>query len=127
MHKLGCPSTFIPVVHPREIGMPGATLLDWDLCLMDATPGRLAGIHLEFIESPRLDNLASTFAAFEALVETSIRQRRGEQDCGETEILMAVAFDHEEVGSESLAGANSSLLEVSGCDSAMAVWAAPLA
>ncbi|CDJ63563.1 aspartyl aminopeptidase, putative [Eimeria necatrix] len=95
----------------QEIGMPGATLLDWDLCLMDATPGRLSGIHSEFIESPRLDNLASTFAAFKALVEAGQRQRRGEQDCGETDILMAVAFDHEEVGSESLAGANSSLLE----------------
>lgn len=127
MRKLGCPSMFIPVACPREIGMPGATLLDWDLCLMDATPGRLSGIHSEFIESPRLDNLASTFAAFKALVEAGQRQRRGEQDCGETDILMAVAFDHEEVGSESLAGANSSLLEVSGCDSAMAMWAALLA
>lgn len=96
----------------RTIGLPGAKLLDWDFCLMDSTPSRLSGIHSEFIESPRLDNLASTFAAFEALVEASRCQSEGAQGCGETDILVAVAFDHEEVGSESLSGANSNILEV---------------
>lgn len=75
---------------------------------MDSTPSRLSGIHSEFIESPRLDNLASTFAAFEALIETSRRHCESIKD----DIIMAVAFDHEEVGSESLAGANSNILEV---------------
>lgn len=93
------------------IELPSAKLLDWDLCLMDSTPSRLSGIHSEFIESPRLDNLASTFAAFEALVEASRRQDEPTQECGEKDILVAVAFDHEEVGSESLAGANSNILE----------------
>ncbi|CDJ34879.1 uncharacterized protein EMH_0093500 [Eimeria mitis] len=90
----------------QTIEVPGAKLLDWDFCLMDATPSRLSGIHSEFIESPRLDNLASTFAAFEALVEA--KQSK-------SDILMAVAFDHEEVGSESLSGANSNILEVACC------------
>lgn len=91
----------------EAIGVPKAKLLDWDFCLMDSTPSRLSGIHSEFIESPRLDNLASTFAAFEALIETSRRHCESIKD----DIIMAVAFDHEEVGSESLAGANSNILE----------------
>ncbi|CDJ46803.1 aspartyl aminopeptidase, putative [Eimeria brunetti] len=78
---------------------------------MDSTPSRLSGIHSEFIESPRLDNLASTFAAFEALIEANRCQNKRSGGCGETDIWMAVAFDHEEVGSESLSGANSNILE----------------
>ncbi|CDJ59872.1 aspartyl aminopeptidase, putative [Eimeria maxima] len=78
----------------EAIGVPKAKLLDWDFCLMDSTPSRLSGIHSEFIESPRLDNLASTFAAFEALIETSRRHCESIKD----DIIMAVAFDHEEVG-----------------------------
>ncbi|KAL8442339.1 hypothetical protein Emag_006493 [Eimeria magna] len=94
------------------LGMPDATLLDWDFCLMDSAPSRLCGVHEEFIESPRLDNQASTFAAFEALVATSTLQGKSGMPAGDEDILMAVAFDHEEIGSESLAGAKSSLLEV---------------
>ncbi|KAL8428895.1 hypothetical protein ACSSS7_006903 [Eimeria intestinalis] len=94
------------------LGMPDATLLDWDFCLMDSSSSRLCGVHEEFVESPRLDNLASTFAAFEALVATSTLQGKSGMPAGDKDILMAVAFDHEEIGSESLAGAKSSLLEV---------------
>lgn len=94
-----------------NLGMSNAILLDWDLCLMDSTSSRLCGIHEEFIESPRLDNMGSTFAAFEALLRVSELQDSGETPAGESDILMAIAFDHEEVGSQSLAGANSSLLQ----------------
>lgn len=92
--------------------MQDAALVDWDFCLMDSTPSRFSGIHEEFIESPRLDNLGSTFSAFEALVAASSLQANSETPAGESDILMAVAFDHEEVGSQSVSGANSSLLEV---------------
>ncbi|OEH80199.1 putative aspartyl aminopeptidase [Cyclospora cayetanensis] len=95
----------------KTLGMPDAALLDWDFCLMDATPSRISGIYEEFIESPRLDNLASTFAAFEALVDASSGKECDQQCAGREDILMAVAFDHEEIGSQSLSGANSSLLE----------------
>ncbi|KAL8431789.1 hypothetical protein Efla_005011 [Eimeria flavescens] len=93
------------------LGMPDAVLLDWDFCLLDSTPSRLCGVHEEFIESPRLDNLASTFAAFEALMAASTQEGNSGSLAGDNDILMAVAFDHEEIGSQSFTGANSSLLE----------------
>ncbi|CBZ50211.1 hypothetical protein NCLIV_006860 [Neospora caninum Liverpool] len=88
----------------KELEVEIQDIVEWDLCLMDATPGRFCGVHEEFVESPRLDNLGSTWAAFSALLE-----------CGSPhpeEISMAVGFDHEEIGSESYTGAGSSVLMV---------------
>lgn len=95
----------------QALGLHDGTLVDWDFCLMDSTNGRFCGIHEEFVESPRLDNLASTFTAFEALVKISETQAEDQRTDGDSDILIAVAFDHEEVGSQSCSGAHSSLLE----------------
>ena len=64
-------------------------------------PGRI-GARAEFLASPRLDNLSSTFAGLAALLST-------EPAAGT--ISMLAAFDHEELGSNSRSGASGPLLE----------------
>lgn len=85
----------------EETGVSG-TILSWDLFLFDAEKSSFGGIHDEFIYAPRLDNLASVHASFEALKQSTIT---------DNEIQMAVYFQHEEIGSESQNGANSNFLE----------------
>ena len=83
-----------------EAGCDPSDITDVDICLMDAQPPSFAGLKEEFISSPRLDNLVSTWACTSALAETDIADS--------TDILIAASFDHEEVGSLSATGADSS-------------------
>ncbi|SEL49666.1 aspartyl aminopeptidase [Aquimarina amphilecti] len=85
----------------EETGISG-TILSWDLFLFDAEKSSFGGISNEFIYAPRLDNLASVHASFEALKQSVIT---------DNEVQMAVYFQHEEIGSESQNGANSNFLE----------------
>ncbi len=85
----------------EETGIKG-NILSWDLFLFDATESSFGGIDEEFVYAPRLDNLASVHASFEALKAS---------DFSEGTIQMAVYFQHEEIGSESQNGANSNFLE----------------
>jgi aspartyl aminopeptidase len=75
-------------------------LLAWELCLYDLQPSTRSGLRGEFLHAPRLDNLASSHAGLSALL--SGRGRRS--TCG------VVLYDHEEVGSRSAQGADSSFL-----------------
>lgn len=76
-------------------------LMAWDLCAFDVQPGSFWGVKDEFIASRQLDNLASCHAALTALGALN----------GEPAATCVVAlFDHEEVGSESAAGAGGSFI-----------------
>ena len=85
----------------QETGITG-TILSWDLFLFDTEKSSFGGINNEFIYAPRLDNLASVHASFEALLQTVN---------SDNEVQMTVYFQHEEIGSESQNGANSNFLE----------------
>src|SRR5690606_6419917 len=63
--------------------------------------GARIGANQEFLASPRLDNLSSTFAGLVALLET-------EPAAGTISVF--AAFDHEELGSESRSGASGPFL-----------------
>ncbi|XP_055388666.1 aspartyl aminopeptidase-like [Condylostylus longicornis] len=76
-----------------EVGCTPDQIIDLDVCLMDATDSRLAGIYEEFVESPRIDNLASTWAAM-----TSISEITPNQIAASSDVMVAIAWDHEEVG-----------------------------
>ena len=78
-------------------------ILSWDLFLYDAEKCSFGGVNNEFIYAPRLDNLASVHASYEALVESKL---------SENDIQIAAYFQHEEIGSTSQNGANSNFLEV---------------
>ncbi len=77
-----------------------ADLLSWELAAYDVQPGSLWGADEEFIASRQLDNLASCHAALTALMATQ----------GPAATCVAALFDHEEVGSESAAGAGGSFV-----------------
>jgi aspartyl aminopeptidase len=77
-----------------------ADLLSWELVAYDVQPGCLWGANEEFIASRQLDNLASCHAALSALAAVDAPPAT----------CVAALFDHEEVGSESAAGAGGSFV-----------------
>lgn len=86
----------------KELGCGPGDIADLDLCLMDAQPASIAGLYGEFISSPRIDNLLSTWAAVKGLCDWADSEER--VACAE-DVCVAVSFDHEEVGSQSAVGA----------------------
>lgn len=73
-----------------------------ELQLFDLTAPALGGAAGEFVFSARLDNLAMSHAATTAIARASASRA--------TAIGVVALFDHEEVGSASVAGAGSSVL-----------------
>lgn len=84
----------------RELKLKPNEILDYDLFLYNPEKGAIIGLEREFISAPRLDNLASTYAAIEALTSSEVGMSTN----------VVVAFDNEEVGSSSKQGAASPLL-----------------
>ncbi|MCB9568151.1 MAG: M18 family aminopeptidase [Myxococcales bacterium] len=78
-----------------------ARILTWDLSLMDTARPALGGRQGELVCSPRLDNQAMCHAALSAL----LRAAPG------AATQMICLYDHEEVGSGSATGADSSMVE----------------
>lgn len=79
-------------------------ILAWDLMVHDLTPSTLLGVDEELLSAPRLDNLCSSWAGTEALA--AISEGVAEPD----QVPVLVLFDHEEIGSTSDRGADSTLL-----------------
>jgi aspartyl aminopeptidase len=71
--------------------------------LHDLAPGAIVGRDDELIGSARLDNLASCWAAIEALTDVA-------GSAGDGPVPVVCLFDHEEVGSTSDRGADSTML-----------------
>lgn len=67
----------------------------WDLALFDAQPAAMIGVGRSLVASGRLDNQVSCWAAVRALAGAEPGRH----------LAVAALFDHEEVGSESTAGA----------------------
>lgn len=82
------------------LGVEPGDLLTWELNAYDTQKGSLWGADREFIADSQLDNLASCHAALNALLATD----RPVATC------LCAFFDHEEVGSESAAGAGGSFI-----------------
>lgn len=79
--------------------VPLKKLLSFDLFLTSLEKASFIGSKKELIASARLDNLASVFATLSALLETPFQKNR---------IDLALFWDHEEIGSVSQTGADSS-------------------
>eukprot|EP01041_Mallomonas_annulata_P006733 gene6733-13631_t len=90
----------------KSIGINVEDILDMDLQLIDLQTPALGGAANEFILSGRLDNLCSAYQAMRALIDSS---STSELLASQSNITMAMLFDHEEVGSSSCQGAASSL------------------
>ena len=82
------------------LGVAPENLMTWELAACDTQKGSFWGADGEFIANSQLDNLASCHAALSALLAVD--------NPGQT--CLVALFDHEEVGSESAAGAGGSLV-----------------
>ncbi|CAE6522513.1 unnamed protein product [Rhizoctonia solani] len=91
----------------EDISVSPEEIHDFELCLYDVQPSQAGGINNEFIFSPRLDNLMSSFCAVEAMVD-SVSADRALPLEGNVNVI--ALFNHEEIGSVSTSGAESSLL-----------------
>ncbi len=86
-----------------ELGVVTSDVLGWDLACFDHQPSGVFGRDDAMLAAPRLDNLCSTFGALEALLAL----RWTSEPVGPAAIVL---FDHEEVGSTSSTGADSTWL-----------------
>lgn len=90
-----------------ELSIASEEIHDFELSLYDTQPATLGGINNEFIFSPRMDNLVSSFCAVEALADsvsaTGFPTMEGNVNC-------IALFNHEEIGSVSNSGAESNLI-----------------
>ena len=82
-------------------GVKEEDILGQDLFLYVREPGRFVGAEGEFVLSPKLDDLQSVYASMEAFCNV----------CPTEYINVLAVFDNEEVGSGSVQGADSTLLE----------------
>ncbi|TFK55786.1 aspartyl aminopeptidase [Heliocybe sulcata] len=91
----------------NELSIAPEDIHDFELHLYDTQPSVLGGVNNEFIFSPRMDNLVSSFSAVEAISQTastaSFPTLEGNVNC-------IALFNHEEIGSVSTTGAESSLI-----------------
>ena len=83
-----------------ELGVKVSEILDFDLYLYDTTPACLVGLHGEFINSGRLDDLSMVHAGVSALLNCNVNDA--------TQVL--AIFDNEETGSGTKQGAHSPVL-----------------
>ena len=86
---------FLQAMLAAQLDVASGDILSWELCASDTQPGAFWGAAQEFIAASQLDNLASCHAGLAALL--SVQEPNATNVCA--------FFDHEEVGSESAAGA----------------------
>lgn len=87
----------------EELKCSPGDITTFDLSVCDNAVGTLGGARNEFIFSARLDNLMMSFCSLSGLVESLPSLE------GETGVRMVFLFDHEEIGSQSAYGADSTL------------------
>ena len=82
----------------KELNCDPREILSWDLACFDVQPAAVLGRKDELLASARLDNLCSSFGAVEALIAAKWAGH------GPSAIVL---YDHEEIGSTSATGADS--------------------
>ncbi|EFR03629.1 aspartyl aminopeptidase [Nannizzia gypsea CBS 118893] len=90
-----------------ELSAKPEDIIDFEMLLYDTHKSCLGGMMDQFIFSPRLDNLNSSFCATVALVESLAKPSALEN---ESAIRLVALFDHEEIGSRTAQGADSNIL-----------------
>lgn len=78
------------------------SVVDMELQLIDTQPSTIGGASRELIFSGRLDNLCSAYQCLRAVIDAAV-----DSIDSQSNISMAMLFDHEEVGSSSCNGAGS--------------------
>jgi len=91
----------------KNLGCEVDKIRDFELCLTDTQPAVIGGALEEFIFSPRLDNLCSSYCAIQGLIGSLSNNGLD----NETGVRLIALFDNEECGSQSAPGADSLLIE----------------
>ncbi|KAI9842445.1 MAG: hypothetical protein M1837_007114 [Sclerophora amabilis] len=91
----------------EEAGVDPADIIDFELVLYDTQRSCLGGINDEFVFSARLDNLTMSFCSLVGLIDSVSGSGALDED---SSIRLISLFDHEEIGSLTAQGADSSLL-----------------
>lgn len=89
----------------EQVDCPSEDVLDFELLFYDTQPASLSGFNSEFVRSARLDNLCMTYCAVEGLI-ASLSEPSPEDNT----VRLIACFDHEEIGSTSAQGADSTIL-----------------
>lgn len=92
----------------EEFGVAPEDITDFDLCFADTAEISRFGLNSEFISSARLDNLFSVFCSLQAMLSFIGKHEKTENLA---DIPILAMFDHEEIGSETFVGANSSFMK----------------
>ena len=92
---------FLELLSAR-LGCEPDAILSWDLNLYDTQKGAFWGPDEQFLADSQLDNLASCHAALVALLDDGV--------LGADSTAVCAFFDHEEIGSQSMKGADGRLL-----------------
>ena len=90
-----------------DAGAKPEDIVDFELVLFDTQKACLGGLMNEFLFGARFDNLGMTYCSVMGLIE-SLKDASTLED--ESTIRMMATFDHEEIGSTSAQGADSSML-----------------
>lgn len=85
-------------------GLQASDVAGHDVYAFDVQRGALFGANNEFLASGRMDNLTSVHASLIALLSVTDAGYEG------NDVLVLAAFDHEEVGSETISGASGPIL-----------------
>lgn len=80
----------------KDLKISRDSIVNFELNLTDTQESKLTGFHEEFVSSGRLDNLASSIAALDAILE---HNKKPASQRNHAEIDMIMLFDHEEIGS----------------------------
>lgn len=109
---VGDPEASILQVIAEAAGVARDDIAAFNLITADAARGAVFGTGEPFVACGRLDNLSSVHASLQAFLGAAARHANGAAQ-GNTsgDVLVMVAFDHEEVGSDSRYGAGGPLLE----------------
>jgi len=93
-----------------ELGVAVEDIVDFDLNVCDTQKGAVVGLEGEYVASGRLDNLAMTYCATQALIDAFGGERGSAALSGERAVKAVALFDHEEVGSASAQGAGGPVM-----------------
>ena len=101
--SVGHPEASILQVVGEKAGVAKQDIASFNLITADAARGEVFGAGDQFIAAGRMDNLSSVYASLAAM-------KNAAQDYQGKDILVMMAFDHEEVGSSSRYGAGGPIL-----------------
>lgn len=101
--SVGDPEASIVQVVGEKVGVAKQDIASFNLITADAARGEVFGAGEQFIAAGRMDNLSSVYASLAAM-------KKAAQNYQGKDVLVMMAFDHEEVGSSSRYGAGGPIL-----------------